>query len=137
MTADANKARLYEVIERFNAGDLDGYLTLYAPDVTLHGHPPGLPPGTTGLRTFYEGMLTAFQNGRLTLDDVIAEGDRVGARYTLTASHDGGFLGVPRTGRTVTLTGITMLRFADGACVERWQQADMLGLLQQIGAVPA
>jgi predicted ester cyclase len=81
--------------------------------------------------------VAALQDGSLTIDDVVAEGDRDCARFTLSAVHRGDFMGVRATGRSAALTGITILRFDNGACVERWNQADMMGLLQQIGAIPA
>lgn len=68
---------------------------------------------------------------------MIEEGDRLVARFSLTGRHAGDFLGVPATGREVELAGITILAFEDGRAVERWSSADMLGLLVQIGAVPA
>lgn len=102
----------------------------------FHGFPPGLPAGVAGLRTFYGMAWAAFPDGQLHVDDVVAEGDRVAVRYRLTATHQGPFMGIPATGKAITLNGMTILRFANGRCVKRWQQADNLGLLQQLGVVP-
>ena len=71
------------------------------------------------------------------IDQVVVEGDTLACRYRLQATHQGEFMGVPATGNAVVVPGMTMLRFADGKCIERWNQADMLGWLQQLGAVPA
>jgi predicted ester cyclase len=129
-------AALEQALVRWNAGDLEGYLELYDPGAVLHGY-PGVEPGLASLRAFYQGFWTAFPGSQLRLEDVVAAGDEVAARATLTAVHGGAFMGVPATGRAVTLPTLTILRFAGGRCVERWSQADFLGLLQQLGALPA
>lgn len=136
MSTDANEAALRRAVTSFSPDGLENYLQLYHPDATLHFLPPGLPPGRAGARLFYQGFLTAFPDTRLTLDDVVAAGDRVACRFTIAATHRGDFMGVPATGRQVSFDGITILRFADGQCVERWSEANFLGLLQQLGVQP-
>jgi predicted ester cyclase len=131
-----NKAALQRAIDQWNAGDLEGYLQLYDPSVTLHGY-PGVTPGLESVRQFYEGFCAAVPGSQLTLDGIVAEGDEVATRFTLRGTHRGELMGVPATGKDVTVPGITILRFAGGKCVERWSQADFLGMLQQIGAIPA
>lgn len=133
---EENKTALERAIERWNAGDLPGYLELYDPDAVLHGY-QGVEPGFEGIRRFYEAFCVAFPGSRLTLEDVVAEGDEVATRFTLRSTHGGEFNGIPPTGKEVSIPGITILRFAGGKCVERWSQADFLGLLQQLGAIPA
>lgn len=130
------EAALLAAVERWNAGDLDGYLQLYAEDVRLHGYTPEAMD-KTAVRAFYEGIFTAFPGCRLALHETIVAGDRLTCRFTLSGRHDGPFLGVPGTGTTIALPGITVLRFVGERCVERWSCADMLGVLVQIGAVPA
>jgi predicted ester cyclase len=66
----------------------------------------------------------------------IAEGDMVATRWTACGTHDGDFQGVPPTGREVTLRGMTIFRIADGKLVEGWTNPDLLGVMQQIGAIP-
>ncbi len=88
------------------------------------------------IRRFYEAFWAAFPDARLSIDDVVAEGDKLACRFSLRATHRGELMGIPASGKPVLLPGITILRFRDGKCVERWSQADFLGLLQQIGAVP-
>ncbi|MBI4581940.1 MAG: ester cyclase [Planctomycetes bacterium] len=70
-------------------------------------------------------------------EDQIAEGDKVATRYTGTWTHRGEFMGIPPTGKDVTVTRIEILRIADGKFVEHWESFDQLGLLQQLGAIPA
>lgn len=131
-----NKAVLHQAIENWNKGDLASYLSLYDPNVVLHGYPPGLPPGLAGAKLFYDVIWAAFPDSQLTLDDVIVEGDKIVGRYTMQATHKGDFMGISPTGKEVVLPGITILRFANGKCVERWNQADMRGVMQQLGAFP-
>ncbi|MCK6627049.1 MAG: ester cyclase [Anaerolineae bacterium] len=136
MSTTENKAILQRAIANWNSGSLVAYLELYNADVVLHGFPPGLPPGIQGAKLFYEGLWAAFPNPRLTLDDVMAEGDKVVCRFNMQATHQGEFMGIPPTGKGVKVSGITILRFSDGKCIERWNQADMMGWLQQLGAIP-
>lgn len=137
MSPEENKAVLRRAIERFNdPEDRKGYFELYDPDIVLHGFPPGLAPGIEGAEQFYTAYWAAFPDVRVTIEDVVDEGGKLAARYTVRATHEGGFMGVPATGKRVTFDGMTILRFEGGKCVERWQSADMLGLMQQLGAVP-
>lgn len=133
---EENRASLERAIENWNEGNLAGYLELYDPGVVLHGY-QGVEPGLEGVRRFYEAFWAAFPGSRITLEDVVSEGDKVACRFTLRATHGGEFNGIPATGREVSLPGITVLRFAGGKCVERWSQADFLGLMQQLGVIPA
>ena len=122
--------------QRWNAGDLAGYLELYDASAVLHGY-PGVEPGRASIRAFYEGFWVAFPGSQLGFEDVLAAGDEVAVRFVVDAVHGGPFQGLPPTGKRVTLPGLTILRFAGGRCAERWSQADFLGLLQQLGALPA
>jgi predicted ester cyclase len=79
---------------------------------------------------------TAFPDMHYTVEDLIAEGDKVVCRWTVRATHQGEFMGVPATGKVVTWTGISITRFAGGKDVEDWESFDMLGLMQQLGAIP-
>lgn len=134
-TESRNEAAVARAIERWNAGDLPGYLELYADEIRLHGVTPE-PMDRQAVHAFYEGLFAAFPGNHLELHDTFSAGDRLAARFTLTGRHDGDFMGVPATRNEIVLPGITILHFRDGACVERWSYADMLGLLVQIGAVP-
>lgn len=137
MSVETNKALLMRAVELFSAETLEQYLAIYHPDARLHFLPPGLPGGREGARLFYQMFLKAFPDARVTADTVLGEGDLLAERFTVTGTHRGEFQGIPPTGRPVRITGITILRFENGQIVERWSEADFLGLLQQIGAVPA
>ena len=122
--------------ERWNAGDLPGYLALYGDGIRLHGYTPE-PMGKVAVEAFYRNIFAAFGSPQLTFDEVLESGDSVTIRFTMTGTHVGEFMGVLSTGRTIALPGITILRFEGDTVIERWSSADMLGLLVQLGAVPA
>jgi steroid delta-isomerase-like uncharacterized protein len=137
MASDANTEILRGALERWNAGDLDGYMELYDPACAItHGIAPE-PVDVAGLRAFYEMILSAFPDATVTAEDVVAEREKLVVRYTFRGTHRGELLGVPASGAEVAMSGMTMLAFRDGRVVERWQNADFLGLMTQIGAIPA
>ena len=88
--------------------------------------------GPEGLYAFFDRLNAAFSEFRVTVHDTIAEGDRACVRWTCTCKHTGDALGMPATGKTVHVTGISMVRIADGRLVEGWQDWDRLGMLEQI-----
>lgn len=135
MSVADNKARVRRALDDLNRGDLEAYLTLYHPGAVLHGY--GLEPGRDPIRQFYLGFLAAFPDTHIALKEVLGEGDLLACRYTFTGTHQGMLNGIPPTGRNVEVNGLTILRFEDGACVERWTQMNDVGLMQQLGALPA
>ena len=111
---------------------------LYEPDVVLHGYPEGVE-GLEGAKAFYAGIWAALPDGRIEAHDVIAEGDLVAVRLTLSGTHTGGeLMGVPPSQAAVEVDAQSFFRFGDeGRVAERWQSLDALTLLTQIGAIPA
>jgi steroid delta-isomerase-like uncharacterized protein len=87
-------------------------------------------------RAFAAHLQSAFPDLRVTIDDTIAEGDRVALRWQLQMTHTGQFLRYPATNKKVNISGITIFRMASGKLVAGWDKWDQLGLLEQIGAVP-
>lgn len=136
MSAEQNRAALDAAVAAWNKGDGDTYLKVYDPSARHHGLGPE-PLEQAANRAFYETIWAAFPGSQLTIDGTIAEGDELAARFRLSGEHKGEFMGVPPTGRAVVLVGQTVIRFRDGRVVERWTTSDMLGLLIQLGAVPA
>ena len=130
----SNREALERAIASWNRGDLSQYLRLYSDDIVVHGY-ANLGAGIANVRRFYEAWWEAFPASQLILEDVIAAGDRVACRFRITGAHGGPFQGIPPSGRPVSVSGFTILRFAAGVCVERWSLVDSLGLLTQIGAV--
>ena len=132
----ARQHNLDAAVTAWNNGDLDGYLTLYDDAITLHGYTPE-PMDKSVVRSFYEGIFAAFAGPQLVFHDVFWSDDKAAIRFTMTGTHEADFMGVPATGREIALPGISILRFEGDRVVERWSQADMLGLLVQLGALPA
>ncbi len=131
-----NKAVVRRLIDAFwNAGQTAVFDEVFAPDYVDHNPVPGQSPDREGFRQFAGVLRTALPDMHSTVDDLVAEGDRVAWRYSLQATHTGPLLGVPATGKPITMTGISIDRFAGGQIVERWSQLDTLGLLSQLGAV--
>jgi predicted ester cyclase len=130
------KDALSAALESWNAGDLDGYLALYDEDIHLHGYSPE-PMGKAEAQAFYQGIMAAFDTPKLEFHETLWDGDMCAIRFTMSGRHVGDFMGVPPTGTAIVLPGLTTLRFRGDRVTERHSQADMLGLLVQIGAVPA
>jgi steroid delta-isomerase-like uncharacterized protein len=95
------------------------------------------PPGTDGSRASFKqlviGFQSAFPDGVTTLDDVVAEGDKVAWRWTFSGKHAGSMMGMPATGKHVKITGFTIDRISGGQIVERWHQMDMASMMRQLG----
>jgi predicted ester cyclase len=121
--------------QQWNQQNLDGYLDLYAPTIVAHGL-PGVEPGIENLRRFYESVWTGFPGCRLLFDDSLTEGNKLALRFRMEGTHQGTFMDIPPTGKEIRMSGITILRFEGDTCVERWTEADFLGMLQQLGAIP-
>jgi len=100
-----------------------------------HNNPLDAPSGMEGFKHFVTTFRAAFPDLIFTIEDMIAERDKVVARVSLRGTHKGDFMGVPATGRSVEMDSIDIMRFADGKLVEHWGQGDVVGLMQQLGAV--
>jgi predicted ester cyclase len=131
-------ATMRSTYERINAGDIAGFGDLVADDFVEHQGGPGLPATKEGTLEFFRILRAAFPDMRMTVEDLIAGGDKTVARVTVTGTHKGEFMGVLPTGNRVDVHLIDVMRFnsADLVC-EHWGVADMLSLMQQLGAVPA
>ena len=138
MSTEENKALTLRLIEEvINQGKLSTLDELIAADAVDHSLPPGLPPGREGVKLFLGMIRTAFPDIHETVEDIIAEGDTVVTRTTWRGTHQGALLGIAPTGKQVSVSGIDISRVASGKFVEHWQSADDLGLLQQLGVIPA
>lgn len=134
-----NAAVLELAIARWNAGDLDGYLELYDPSIKLYGFSPsamGKAEVTGFYRMIWDTLATAGSNHPLlTVEDRFENGPMLACRAVMSGHHRGPFMGFAPAGAAYSLPVITLMRFEKGKVVERWSNADMLGLLVQIGAV--
>jgi len=137
MSAEENKAiarRWYE--DGFNAHNVGLIDELFTADFVEHT--PSGPPtnGRDKVKQGLMGVFAALPDLRVTIDDMIAEGDKVVVRFTSRATHQGDLMGIPATGKPMTTTTITILRFAHGKIAEDWVETDMLGMMRQLGVIP-
>ncbi|HEX6055033.1 MAG TPA: ester cyclase [Intrasporangium sp.] len=131
----ATMRKTYELI---NAGDLAGFGDLLADDFVEHEGGPDFPPTKEGTLKWFHAIRTAFPDFLMTVEDLIADGDKAVARVKVTGTHEGEFLHVPATSKHAEVQLIDIMRFdAAGLVSEHWGVADMLSLLQQLGVVPA
>lgn len=133
--------RVEQARQRWNAGDLAGYLQLYAEDLRFHGVQPD-PMDKPSVTGFYQQFWSAMgapgrPNPELDFHESLVDGDLFSCRFAVSGEHRGDFMGVPASGKPYVLQGITIMRFRDERVVERWTTADFLGLMVQLGVVPA
>src|SRR5437870_860130 len=129
------------LIRRVNEEGLNGHNPglveeVCAPDFVFHTASRTLK-GLPAYKQFLTKFLTAFPDAHFTTEDLIAEGDTVAVRRTFRGTQTGSLMGIPPTGRQVTITETAFVRVADGKFVEAWNNDDDLGLLQQLGVIPA
>ena len=131
MSVEKNKAlaRRYQE-EVWGKGDLALIDELLAPDFVDHSLPAGMDPGFSGARRAVQGALDAFPDGQWTVEDLIAEGDKVVIRWKMDATHEHEFRGIAPVGKPVTIKGITILRIVGGKIAERWVNWDSMALRQ-------
>jgi len=103
-----------------------------SPRFTSHDWPEGGPIGPQGFRNFYAAIRSALPDARYTVDDIVAEGDRVAVRWRLLGTHEGDFRGIAPTGRAIVLKGIAIYRVEGGKLMERWVVSDLHGVLEEI-----
>ncbi len=122
----------------FQEGNLDAADEILSPDFVYHGSlgPGEDQRGPEPTKQVASGVIAAFPDRRITHEDTLAEGDKVLIRWSLTGTQEGELMGIPPTGRQVTLTGFDLFRIEGGKIVEMWQEADQLGMMQQLGVVP-
>lgn len=125
--------RLFE--ECFNRYDVDVYSQFYSRRLAYHT--PSLGElGAEAHRQLLISLFAAFPDARWTVVDQIAEDDKVVSRWTLLATHRGTFMGIAPTGKQLRMGGICIDQIVDGKIVAEWEEFDMLGMMQQLGAVP-
>ena len=132
---DNNGMMFIRAIADWNKGDLDSYLLMYAPSVVIHGI-PGVEAGLECAKKFYQGFHRAFPDTQILVEDLFTRADKLACRFTVSGTHKAEFMGISATDKFIKFTGITILKFIAGKCTERWNQADFLGMLQQLGAIP-
>lgn len=131
----ANVRRFYqEVLNEQRLERADEYV---AQDYLDHGALPGQGPGLEGAKHRWATYFAAIPDMHATIEDMVAEGDRVTVRWIAEGTHRGTLMGIPPTGKHIRVGGISIYRLVDGRQAEQWEQADTLGLMQQLGVIPS
>ena len=138
MSTQANEAVVRRIFDDiYNRGNLAAVDEIFAADYVDHSAPPGFPAGLESFKQSFSMFRAAFPDIHVAVEDVIAAGDKVVVRLTFSGTHSGPLMGMPPTGKFVTITGIAIDRLSGGKVVEHWVNRDDLGMLQQLGAIPA
>ena len=139
MSTEQDKALVRQFIDEiFNRGNMRMVDQYFAADFVEHEElPAGIPRDRDGVVQLTTMLRTAFPDFTATIDDIIAEGDKVVIRMTWRGTQEGEFLGIPPTGKSISIGVIDIIRMADGKAVEHWGQMDSMGMMQQLGAIPA
>ena len=133
---ERNKAVVRRFIEEVqNQKDWDTFDELHAPDFVNLSAPPGIPSDVEGGKMFLGAFVNAFPDSHVTIDDMIAEGDRVVTKKTFTGTHTADFMGIAPTGKRVEIQYVDILRLRDGHITEHWLSMDQLSLMQQLGVI--
>ena len=135
---DNNEAVIRRWIEAYNERDLEAEAAVLAPGFVAHvPAAPGPLEGLEAWRRFSGPFAEAFPDLRLTVEDVVSEGEKVAARVAFRGTHRGGeFQGIRPSGKEVAFSSIELNRVVGGKVEEHWVELDLLGLMQQLGAVP-
>jgi len=108
---------------------------IIAPNIVYHDAPPGIPPGPEGVKV-WPAPFSAFAGMRVGEEFFIAEGDIVVGRFVAKGTHTGEFMGIPATGKQVSISGVNIFRIANGKAVEHWGNQDDMAMMQQLGVIP-
>ena len=139
MSTEQNKAIVQRWVEGgWNQGNLALVDELFTADYMIHDpQSPNFPGGHAAFKQFVTNLRSGFPDIHVTIEDMLAEDDKVVWRWRITGTHNADLMGIPPTGRPVNMTGIVFSRFAFGKWAEDYVNWDTLGMLQQIGVVPA
>ena len=139
MPTEQNKALARQLVkEAINQGNMRVIDELLIPDFVEHEElPPGIPPGREAPKVLFTMLRSAFPDLKATIEHLIAEGDQVVLHMTWTGTHEGEFMGIPPTGKSISINVIDILVIAEGRFVEHWGVMDSMAMMQQLGVVPA
>jgi steroid delta-isomerase-like uncharacterized protein len=137
MSAEENKATVRRFVDEVQSGgNIDAIDELCSPEFVNHSAPPGVPSNCEGVKLVTAMFRQAFPDSYFTVEEMVAEGDKVATRKTFHGTHQGEFMGIPPTGQQVSIGLIDIVRIADGQVVEHWSMGDNLGMMQQLGVIP-
>ena len=137
MSTEQNKAIIRRIIDGLSQKDVAVIDELCAPDFVNHDPANQEVRSREDYKQWVTGFLAAFPDLHFSLEDILAEGDKVAYRFTIRATHSGSWRGAVPTGKSATVTGIAIARLRDGKSAELWINTDALGLVQQLGLIPA
>ncbi len=136
--SEENKAILGRFIEEvINQKKLEVFDELVSPDAVPHNVPPGTPADFQAWKSMVTMVLGAFPDLKATVEELVAEGDKVVIRANLQGTHKGELMGIPATGKPVSFVATMIDRVSRGKIAEHWEEADMMGIMQQIGVIPS
>jgi steroid delta-isomerase-like uncharacterized protein len=137
MSAEANKALVRRFVDEVqSAGNIDALDEICSPEFVNHSAPSRVPSNCEGVKQLTAMFRQAFPDSYFTVEDMMAEGDKVATRKTFHGTHQGEFMGIPPTGQQVSMELIDIVLIADGKVVEHRSMGDNLGMMQQLGIVP-
>ncbi|SRR6266540_2072996 len=137
MSAEQNKSIVRRWVEEgWNKRNIALIDQLYAPNFYQHETGPETVNSSEALKQFVAGYLSAFPDLQFTIEDLVAEGDKVVWRFKASGHQNGSFMGLPASGKAVGVTGIVIFRLENSRMAEAWLNLDVLGLLQQVGIIP-
>jgi steroid delta-isomerase-like uncharacterized protein len=137
VSAEDNKALVRRFVDEVQSGgNIDLIDEICSPEFVNHSAPPGIPADCEGIKILTAMFRGAFPDSYFTVEDMVAEGDKVATRKTFHGTHEGAFMGIPPSGRSVSMGLIDIVRISEGRVAEHWSMGDSLGLMQQLGVVP-
>jgi steroid delta-isomerase-like uncharacterized protein len=130
-------AQMRSAYDLLNAGDIDGFSQFLSEDFVEHEQAPGLAPGKEGVVQFFTMYRAAFPDLHFEPEQLVANGDTAAVYVHVTGTHQGEFMGIPATGKSMDIHGVDIVRFGDdGVAREHWGVFDGMGMMQQLGVVP-
>lgn len=137
MSVEKNKEIVRGFFAAFDAGDLDRAAAHFAPDATVHNTGAPDPLNLEGFKQFGAVFVAAFPGGSHTFEQMIGDGDKVVTQAIYHGTHTGDLMGIPPTGKQVAVSAMIIDQLADGKIVESWRIFDQMGMMQQLGVIPA
>ena len=136
MSLEENKQLVRRYQDIYNRNDLDALTQVLADNLLTPRIMAGVPSGLEGAKAAHRIMLKGFPDFQTTIEDLVAEGDKVAARISMRGTHTGDFVGIPPTGKRVEFTGMYVVRIENGKIAEHWGEEDSISLLAQLGVRP-
>lgn len=137
MSTEQNKALVRRLFDEFYPGNVEVADEIFAAQAELNDSGKMMTVTPEDLKQRHRAQLAAMPDCTITLEDMVCEGDKVAYRWTLRGTQTGPLRGIPPTGKHAVMSGMTIMRIADGKIVAGWHNYDMLGVLQQLGMIPA